>query len=62
MLLFIIIGFYLASERDTLRDNTIENRDVCLFIYVCKYIDPHIFVFASWSTPSNTSTKQNLSV
>ncbi len=28
----------LASERDTYRGNTIENRDVCLFIYVWTYV------------------------
>ncbi len=39
----------LASERDTLRGNTIENRG-CLFIYifgrtyVILYFDPHVFL------------------
>ncbi len=53
------------SERNTLRGNTTENQGYCLFIYVCgrtyviMYFDPHIFVFASWSTPSHISTKQN---
>ncbi len=59
--------YSIIGERDTLRGNTIENRG-CLFIYMCGhtyvilYFDPHIFVFASWSTPSHTSTKQNLFV
>ncbi len=28
---------------------------MCVRTYVILYIDPHIFVFASWSTPSHTS-------
>ena len=42
--------------------------DVCLFLYMCGrmhvilYFDPHVFVFASWSIPSHTSTKLNLLV
>ncbi len=45
-----------------------EGNRGCLFVYMCGctyvilYFDPHVFVFASWSTPSHTSTKQNLSV
>ncbi len=31
-------------------------------MYVILYFDPCIYVFASWSTPSHTSTKLNLSV
>ncbi len=70
--LYFYILKYLASERskrDTLRGNTIENRGyLFVYIYVCGrtyvilYFDPGMFVFALWSTPSHTSTKQNLSV
>ncbi len=28
-------------------------------MYVILYFDPHVFVFASWSIPFHTSTKQN---
>ncbi len=54
----------LASERDTIRGDTIENRGylfvyiyVCGHMYVILYFDPRVFMFASWSTPSHTSTK-----
>ncbi len=49
----------LASERDTYRGNTIENRG-CLFIYlyICMdvrkaflYFDPRVFVLVRLSTP-----------
>ncbi len=61
----------LASEQDSIRGNTIENQGylyvyicvcVCGHTYVILYFDPRIFVFASCSTPTHTSTKQNISV
>ncbi len=65
----VCIYVSLASERDTLRGNTIENRGyLFVYIYMCEhtyvilYSDPHVLVFTSWSTPSHTSTKQNLFV
>ncbi len=48
--------------------NTIENQGylfvyiMCGRTYVILYFDPRVFVFASWSTPFHTSTKQNLLV
>ncbi len=64
-----VLKLNLASERDAIRGNTIENRGylfvyicVCGHMYVILYFDPRIFVFASWSTPSHTSTKHILLV
>ncbi len=60
---------YLASERserDTYRDNTIENRGCfCLYIYLdvrkaFLYFDPRVFVLVMWSTPSRTSLNRIL--
>ncbi len=64
---FIVLS---ASERDTYRGNTIENRG-CLFIYLDICLDVHvcmsfctltlrIFVFAPRSTPSQTSLNRIL--
>ncbi len=59
----------LASERDTYRGNTIENRG-CLFIYLfvymygCTYVilyfDPRVFVLVIWSTPSQIALNRIL--
>ncbi len=53
------------SERDTYRDNTIENRG-CLFVYmfgrtyVILYFDPRVFVLVMWSTPSQIALNRIL--
>ncbi len=59
----------MASERDTYRGNTIENRG-CLFIYlfvymygrmyVILYFDPRVFVLVMWSIPSQIALNRIL--
>ncbi len=68
----ILLNYYwrvsAASETLTEVAQLKIRGDICLFIYV--RVDVHmsfctltlVFVFASLSTPSHTSTKQNLSV
>ncbi len=50
IVMHIVTITLLASERDTYRGNTIENRG-CLFVYICLdvrmsffYFDPHVFL------------------
>ncbi len=59
----------MASERDTYRGNTIENRG-CLFIYLLVYMygrmydilyfDPRVFVLVMWSIPSQIALNRIL--
>ncbi len=62
--LLLLLLLLLASERDTYRGNTIENRG-CLFIYiygrmyVILYFDPPYFCVSSVVDPVPNCTKQN---
>ncbi len=62
----ILSNWRVSEASETLSGVTqLKIGDIRLFImcghtYFILYFDPRIFVFASWSIPSHTSTKQSL--